>query len=74
MQQPRPPDPSPVSDVCITCGDVAVELEVVEIDRSDALCRAPDGGVERVAIDLVQPVSIGDRLLVHAAVAISKVG
>jgi len=57
---------------CITCGDVAVALEVVSIDGSDAVCRADDGGTEVVAVELVQPVAVGDRVLVHAKVALEK--
>ena len=59
-------------DVCITCGDVAVPLEVVSVDGHDALCRAGDGGIELVAVELVEPVAPGDRVLVHARVAIEK--
>ncbi len=61
---------------CVTCGDVAVELEVVEVDqgRSLALCRDGDDRRETVEIALVLPVEPGDRLLVHAATAISKIG
>lgn len=62
------------AEVCITCGDVALELTVVELCGSDALCEAADGGRERVAIDFVASVGVGDRLLVHAAVALEKVG
>jgi len=66
-----PPDQG---EVCLTCGDVAVELTVVELDGSDAICQAEDGGRERVAVELVGPTEVGDRLLVHAAVAIARVG
>ena len=61
-------------EACITCGDVAVELEVVSVQGTDVLCRAADGGSELVAAELVEPVSPGDRLLVHARVALEKVG
>jgi len=64
-------DPVP-GDVCITCGDVAVPLEVVRVDGHDAVCRAGDGGTELVAVELVEPVVAGDRLLVHARVALEK--
>jgi hydrogenase maturation factor len=66
-----------VTDGCITCGDVAVELTVVSIDGSDALCRDERGGTERVALELVDPVikvASGDRLLVHAGVALERLG
>lgn len=58
---------------CITCGDVAVELEVLEIDhvRELALCADDRDRRETVEIALVAPVEPGDRLLVHAATAIA---
>ena len=59
-------------DVCITCGDVAVALEVVTVDGNDAVCRAPDGGTEVVAVELVGPLEPGDRVLVHARVALER--
>jgi hypothetical protein len=61
------------NDICITCGDVAVVLEVIERRGSDALCRAIDGGTEMVAVDLVDHVQPGELLLVHARVALTKV-
>ncbi|MGI9053947.1 MAG: HypC/HybG/HupF family hydrogenase formation chaperone [Ilumatobacteraceae bacterium] len=60
-------------DVCITCGDVAVILDVVSVDGFNAICKAADGGTEHVAIELVAPVAVGDRVLVHARVALEKV-
>jgi hydrogenase maturation factor len=59
-------------DVCITCGDYAVAMRVVRIDevRSLALCEDEDGRRESVEIALVEPVSGGDRLLVHAGTAL----
>ena len=59
-------------EVCITCGDVAVAMRVVRLDRprSLALCEAEDGDVRQVEIALVEPVSDGDRLLVHAGMAL----
>ena len=59
-------------DACITCGDVAVPLTVVAVHGADATCRAADGGEEVVATDLVGDVAPGDRLLVHARVAIER--
>jgi hydrogenase expression/formation protein HypC len=59
-------------DGCITCGDVAVVLTVVSVDGGDAVCRDDAGAQEVVAVDLVDPVSPGDRVLVHARVAIER--
>ena len=56
---------------CITCGDVALPLTVVSVDGADARCRDDSSGAEEVvAVDLVGPVAVGDRLLVHARVAL----
>lgn len=60
---------------CVTCGDRAAPLTVVSTEDDLAgfvRCRADDGGMEMVAADLVGPVAVGDRLLVHAAVAIAR--
>jgi len=55
---------------CLTCGDVAIPLTVVAIEGADARCRDEAGRSETVAVELVGPVRAGDRLLVHAGVAI----
>ena len=59
---------------CITCGDVAIPLNVLRVDeeRGLALCAGDDGKSETVEIDLVAPVAPGDRLLVHAGTAIAR--
>jgi hydrogenase maturation factor len=61
---------------CITCGDVAVPLTVVSATAggTDALCRDDLGREEAVATDFVGPVEAGDRVLVHAGVAIEVLG
>ena len=61
-------------DGCITCGDVAVELLVEQIVGADAHCRDADGRTELVATELVGQVEVGDRLLVHAGVALERLG
>jgi hydrogenase maturation factor len=58
---------------CITCGDVAVVLTVVTVENSDARCRDEQGREELVATELVGVVQPGDRVLVHAGVAIERV-
>jgi hydrogenase expression/formation protein HypC len=63
-----------VTDGCITCGDVAVPLTVVEVSGVDARCRDDLGREESVATELVGAVAPGDRLLVHARVAIQRLG
>lgn len=63
-------------DGCITCGDVAVPLEVVLVDtgRGLALCRDARDRRESVEIALVEPVAVGDEVLVHAGTAIAHLG
>ena len=46
-------------------------MRVVSMTEEGALCVEDDGTRhERVAIDLVEPIEPGDRVLVHAGVAI----
>jgi len=65
---------------CITCGDVAVVVRVVELRGARALVerdgasRGAGGAREEVAVDLVEPVHVGERLLCHAGVALARVG
>jgi hydrogenase expression/formation protein HypC len=59
---------------CITCSDEAVPLRVVALAGGDAVCRDACGAEHRVAVDLVEPVAAGDDLLVHAGVAIRRLG
>jgi hydrogenase maturation factor len=61
------------TDGCITCGDLAVILAVVELRGADVLCRDEEGRTELVAAELVTNVHVGDRLLVHAGVALERV-
>ena len=60
------------SSGCITCGDEAIELTVVDIDEQAglALCTAESGATESVEIELVRPVRPGDSVLVHAGTAL----
>lgn len=75
MNSPVGPDPAcSVDRSCITCGDVAVVLTVQSVDGADGTCHDDDGRTEAVALELVGEVRPGDRLLVHAGVAIGRVG
>jgi len=60
------------SETCITCGDVAVPMKVIEVDeaRCLALCEAQTGERETVEIALVD-ARPGDEVLVHAGTAIA---
>ena len=65
---------SDLSCHCITCSDEAVAMRVLRVDeeRGLALCEAPDGQRSSVEIALVNPVAVGDELLVHAGTAIAS--
>ncbi|MFN2489847.1 MAG: HypC/HybG/HupF family hydrogenase formation chaperone [Actinomycetota bacterium] len=63
-----------VVDGCLTCGDVAVPVTVVEAGAPDALCEDAHGRRGTVAVELVAPVEEGERLLVHGGVAIARLG
>ncbi len=61
---------------CITCGDVAVEMTVLQVDPAGelALCEAPDGGTQTIDVALVAPVHPAECLLIHAGTAIARQG
>ena len=61
----------PYGTHCITCGDVAVEMRVVEVHESLAVCEA-EGEEREVEVALLDDVRAGDRLLVHADVGLVK--
>ena len=60
------------SGTCITCGDVAVAMRVIQVDeeRCLALCETEGGKRETVEIALVD-AGPGDEVLVHAGTAIA---
>jgi hydrogenase maturation factor len=60
-------------DHCITCSDEGIPMRVERIDpeRGLALCAAEDGVKSSVEIALVD-VEPGDRVLVHAGVALTE--
>ena len=57
---------------CISCGDVAVEMTVVRAGDL-GVCAADDGVRQTVDLALVDDPRPGDRVLVHAGVAIGRV-
>ena len=63
-------------DHCITCSDEGIPMRVLRVDaqRELALCEAPDGRRTTVDPALVGPVAPGDEVLVHAGVALAKLG
>lgn len=60
------------AEPCLTCGDVALPLVVAEVTGNDARCTDDTGRSEQVALELVGPVQPGERLLVHAGVALRR--
>jgi hydrogenase maturation factor len=60
-------------DVCVTCGDEGRLAEVMTASEGAAAVRTARG-VEDVVTTLVGPVAAGDLVLVHAGMAISRVG
>lgn len=63
--------PGLLEDSCITCGDVAVEATVVAVENTNATIER-GGARERVAIELIDGVEVGDVLLCHAGVALER--
>jgi len=66
---------------CLTCGDVGVPARVLSVDSTVSLAvvestsqsAGVENAVEEVDVTLVEPVEPGDRLLVHAGVAIARI-
>jgi hypothetical protein len=59
---------------CITCSDEGVTMLVVECRDTGTVCEDDHGDRHEVATDLVAPVGVGDQVLVHAGVAIRRLG
>ena len=69
------PVPAPATcagEHCITCADEGIVMTVVRSDGSLSLCRDASGDSHEVALDLVAPLEAGERVLVHAGVAIGR--
>jgi D-sedoheptulose 7-phosphate isomerase len=59
-------------DVCVTCGDVAVQGSIVRLAGSTGLVRTALGE-EEVDVSLIEGPRLGDLLLCHGGVAIERV-
>jgi hydrogenase maturation factor len=62
------------ADHCITCADEATEMIVLRLDGAGGLAWcAADGSAthQLVEVGLIDPVTPGDRILVHAGTAIA---
>ena len=74
-----PPGQPPVvasechGDTCITCSDVAVEVQIVRLLPDDLAVVDTGQGEEQVSVALVT-AAVGDTILVHAGEAIALVG
>jgi hydrogenase expression/formation protein HypC len=64
------------SDHCITCADDGVPMTVVALDEGAGLAECVDaaGVPADVETALLAAVAPGDRVLVHAGVAIAALG
>ena len=69
-----PPPEACAADHCITCNDDGVPMTVLRLDAGAGLaeCTDAEGGRSAVETALVDPVCEGDRILVHAGVAIAS--
>jgi len=59
-------------DGCVVCADAGIPLKVLSIDGDDAVCRDANGKTASIAIELVNPVAVGEILLTHGGVAIGR--
>jgi hydrogenase maturation factor len=67
----RPPAvPRCHDEVCITCSDEAVEVQVTELREAGLALVDTGAGIEEVSVALVD-ARPGDRVLVHAKEAIA---
>ena len=65
--------PACYGDVCITCSDEAVEVQVVRLLEADLAVVDTGQNLEEVSVALVD-AAVGDTILVHAKEAIAVVG
>jgi hydrogenase expression/formation protein HypC len=59
-------------DGCVVCSDAGIPVRVVEVKDDDALCEDAAGNRTTIAVELVQPVRVGEILLIHGGVAIGR--
>ena len=58
---------------CPTCADAADRAVIRSIDGRNAVVTVDDDAPMTIAIDLVPGAAVGDTVLVHQGVAISKI-
>jgi hydrogenase maturation factor len=66
--------PAPLSCHCATCADEGVPMRVLGVLGAAGLadCAREDGETTTVDTTLVEPIGPGERVLVHAGVALVK--
>lgn len=64
----------PVTGRCATCADEGVEGRVVTLGDDGLAGVEMEGRIREVAVELLDAVRVGDRVLVHAGVAIAHLG
>ena len=58
---------------CITCGDEAVALRVLDVGPTGlAMCENEAGERTDIEVGLLEPVARGDEILAHAGTAIAR--
>lgn len=66
-------EPDPRTGRCVTCADEALEARVVALLPGPGAEVDIDGVLQEIALDLLEhPVAVGDRVLVHAGVALVR--
>jgi hydrogenase expression/formation protein HypC len=71
--EPARPVPRCYDDVCVTCSDEAVAVQVVRLLDDDLALVDTGVSQEEVSVALVD-AAVGDTILVHAKEAIAVVG
>lgn len=64
----------PATGRCATCADEGIEGRVLSLADGDLAEVEMEGHVREVAVELLDRVAVGDRVLVHAGVAIAWLG
>jgi hydrogenase maturation factor len=66
-------EPDCTDEVCITCSDSAQVAEVQAVHSGAVATVLTGGRLQAVDVSLVDPVSLGDLVLVHAGVAVTAI-
>jgi hydrogenase maturation factor len=58
---------------CVVCSDAGIPMRVITLEGDDASCVDAAGNEAVIAVELVQPVEVGEVVLTHGGVAIGRV-